>query len=99
MVSHSDLRVVTGRERDIKSIEAEPSPAGLRPSRRLPRRRRTCARPSRRELPDEAAGGTPLYLLLDDMAGSTLISGFAFLRWSDRVPQIKARLANAPRRT
>ena len=44
------------------------------------------------------AEGTPLYLLLDDLAGSTLISGFAFLRWVDHVPEIKSRLDNAPRR-
>ncbi|HXP33796.1 MAG TPA: DUF2889 domain-containing protein, partial [Acidimicrobiales bacterium] len=50
------------------------------------------------ELPDEVAHGTPLYLLLDDLAGSTLISGFAFLRWADHVPMIKNRVANAPRR-
>jgi hypothetical protein len=97
VVGHSDLRVVTGRERDIRSVEADPSPVGLgrlvgcRAGKNL---RAAIAT----ELPDEVAGGTPLYLLLDDLAGSTLISGFAFLRWSDRVPQIKARLENAPRR-
>ena len=96
-VSTSDLRVVTGRERDIKSIEADPSPAGLE---RLVgcRAGKNLRSAIARELPDEAEHGTPLYLLLDDMAGSTLISGFAFLRWSERVPQIKARLENSPRR-
>jgi hypothetical protein len=95
VVRHSDLRVVTGRERDIQSIEAEPSPAGL--DRLVGCRAGKNLRAAiRRELPDEAAEGTPLFLLLDDMAGSTLISGFAFLRWSERVPAIKARLANAP---
>jgi len=96
-VSTSDLRVVTGRERDIKSIEADPSPAGLE---RLVgcRAGKNLRSAIARELPDEAERGTPLYLLLDDMAGSTLISGFAFLRWSERVPQIKSRLENAPRR-
>ncbi len=97
VVGHSDLRVVTGREREIRSIEADPSPAGL--ARLVGCRAGGNLRAAiARELPDEAADGTPLYLLLDDLAGSTLISGFAFLRWSDRVPQIKARLENAPRR-
>jgi len=32
-------------------------------------------------LPDEVAQGTPLYLLLDDMAGASLVSGFAFAQW------------------
>ena len=44
------------------------------------------------------AEGTPLYLLLDDLAGSTLISGFAYLRWADHIPMIRDRVANAPRR-
>jgi hypothetical protein len=97
VVRHSDLRVVTGRERDIREIEADPSPAGL--ERLVGCRAGGNLRSAiARELPDEAAGGTPLYLLLDDLAGSTLISGFAFLRWSEQVPQIKTRLANAPNR-
>jgi len=97
VISQSDLRVVTGRERDIKSIEADPSPAGL--ERLVGCRAGGNLRSAiAGELPEEVAGGTPLYLLLDDMAGSTLISGFAFLRWSDQVPEIKARLDNAPRR-
>ena len=98
MVGHSDLSAVTGRQRDIRAS---------RPTRR----RRACsgswaaapaatsARPSPGSLPDEVAAGTPLYLLLDDLAGSTLISGFAFLRWADHVPQIKARLDKRPAAT
>lgn len=33
---------------------------------------------------DEAAAGTGLYLLLDDIAGATLIAGFAYSRWFPR---------------
>ena len=33
---------------------------------------------------DEAEAGTPLYLLLDDIAGASLIAGFAYSRWVDR---------------
>lgn len=36
-----------------------------------------------RTVPEEKRAGTPLYLLLDDMAGSTLVSGWAFSRWTD----------------
>lgn len=50
------------------------------------------------ELPDEVAAGTPLYLLLDDLSGATLVSGFAFTHWRgaeemfDRTsPEAKAR--------
>jgi len=97
VVSHSDLYAVTGRERDIRRIEADPAPAGL--ERLVGSRAGANLRSSiAQELPDEVSHGTPLYLLLDDLAGSTLISGFAFLRWADHVPMIKNRVANAPRR-
>lgn len=34
-------------------------------------------------LPDERAGGTPLFLLLDDLAGMSLVAGFAWSQWPD----------------
>lgn len=34
-------------------------------------------------LPDELAGGTPLYLLLDDVSGASLVAGFAWSQWTD----------------
>ena len=51
------------------------------------------------QLPTEVAAGTPLYLLLDDLAGATLVSGFAYTHWRDRSetivdlskPEMKAR--------
>ncbi|TQM11307.1 DUF2889 domain-containing protein [Pseudonocardia kunmingensis] len=33
-------------------------------------------------VPAERAAGTPLYLLLDDIAGASLISGFAYSQWT-----------------
>jgi hypothetical protein len=39
-----------------------------------------------RVIPDELAAGTPLYLLLDDFAGATLVAGFAFSQWPDLWP-------------
>ncbi|MBV6756152.1 DUF2889 domain-containing protein [Rhodococcus opacus] len=39
---------------------------------------------------DEAAAGTPLYLLLDDIAGASLIAGFAYSRWIDREVLLQA---------
>ncbi len=50
--------------------------------------------------PDEVASGTPLYLLMDDLSGATLVSGFAFTHWGDTKtlitmdeldPEVKAR--------
>ena len=97
VLNHSDLSVVTGRERDIRSIASEPGRPGLQGligSRAGGGLRSSIAQ----ELPDEVAAGTPLYLLLDDLAGSTLIAGFAFIRWADHVPEIKDRMSHAPRR-
>jgi hypothetical protein len=37
-------------------------------------------------VPDELALGTPLYLLLDDLSGATLVAGFAFSQWPDLMP-------------
>jgi Protein of unknown function (DUF2889) len=96
VLAHAELSTVTGRERDIQRIEADPDRPGLQGlvgSRAGGGLRSSIAQ----ELPDEMAGGTPLYLLLDDLAGSTLISGFALIRWVDHVPQIKQRLDKAPR--
>jgi len=49
-------------------------------------------------LPEEVEAGTPLYLLLDDLSGATLVSGFAYTHWRDKgegydltSPEAKAR--------
>ena len=50
--------------------------------------------------PDQVEAGTPLYLLLDDISGATLVSGFAFTHWTppgvkslvqETSPDLKAR--------
>lgn len=92
-----ELDVVTGRARDIQAIEARPAHPAL--SRLVGSRAGANFRSAiATELPGEADAGTPLYLLLDDLAGATLISGFAFFRWSEQVPAIRARIADAPSR-
>jgi len=48
-------------------------------------------------VPDEIAGGTPLALLLDDLAGATLIAGFAYRQWTTEWMSSKPG-APAPRR-
>jgi hypothetical protein len=95
VVHQADLYAVTGRERDIQRIEADPAPAGLQ---RLVgcRAGGNLRKAIAAELPDEAAKGSPLHLLLDDLAGSTLISGFVFVRWLDHLPEMRERLTKAP---
>jgi hypothetical protein len=34
-------------------------------------------------MPEERQGGTPLYLILDDISGASLVSGWAWSQWSD----------------
>jgi hypothetical protein len=95
-LAQCDLSAVTSPEREIERIEADPPVAavqrliGCRAGSRL---RASIAE----ELPDEIERGTPLHLLLDDLAGSTLIAGFAYLRWIDHIPELKERIARAPR--
>src|ERR1700728_5048846 len=95
VVGEADLYAVTGPERDIRGIEADPAPAalgrlvGCRAGGNL---RKAIAT----ELPGEAANGTPLRLLLDDLAGSTLISGFVFVRWLDHLPEMREHFTKAP---
>ena len=95
VVSAADLAAVTGRERDILRIEADPAPAGLQ---RLVGSRGggNLRKAIESELPEEASIGTPLHLLLDDLAGSTLISGFVFVRWLDHLPEMRERFTKAP---
>lgn len=50
-------------------------------------------------VPDDRRGGTPLYLLLDDLSGTSLIAGVAWSRWTlpddvDRPRPSGARMAN-----
>ena len=86
VLDHAELYTVTGRERDIRRIEGEPDRPGLQ--RLVGSRAGGGLRSSiAQELPDEVAGGTPLYLLLDDLAGSTYLR-VRLLRWVDHVPQI-----------
>ena len=95
IVNEADLYAVTGPERDIQRIEADPAPAGLERligSRAGGNLRKAIAT----GLPEEALNGTPLHLLLDDLAGSTLISGFVFVRWLDHLPGMRERFTKAP---
>jgi hypothetical protein len=93
VIDQSDLLAVTGRARDVVRIESDPANAelqrlvGCRAGGNL---RSAIAQ----ELADEYAAGTPLLLLIDDIAGATLISGFTYFRWADVVPGMRERLGS-----
>jgi Protein of unknown function (DUF2889) len=96
IVAEARLLALTGRQRDITEIEAEPAPEGL--ERLVGCRAGGNLRSSIvSEMPQEVEAGTPLHLLLDDLAGATLIAGFAWYRWAEHVPEFKERLSKAPR--
>lgn len=93
VVAEDVLEVVLGRDRVILDIGAAPTrPAlaalvGARGGGRL-----------RSQLldtvPEERAAGTPLYLLLDDLAGASLVSGFAWIQ----SPEVLQMTGGEPRR-
>ena len=95
----ADLLAVTDRGRTIERISSRPALPGL--DRLLGSTgggnlRRAIVQ----ELPDQVEAGTPLHLLLDDLAGSTLISGFAYFRRADQIPGFEETIAKArPRMT
>jgi len=97
VLAAADLTVVTGRERDIQSIDADPPVAGLQ--RLVGVRAGSGLRGAiARELPEEVEGGTPLYLLLDDLGGATLIAGYTYFRWADVFPEMRRRIESGPTR-
>jgi len=96
VLAAAELAALTGRERDILSIEADPHPDGV--DRLLGRRAGSGLRKAiAAELPEEVEAGTPLHLLLDDLAGATLIAPYIYFRWSEAYPEVRQRLENGPR--
>lgn len=85
------------RTRTIESLSAEPARQGLDAliGARAGGSMRSALTAA---LADEAEAGTPLYLLLDDIAGSSLIAGFAYLQWTDHDLLEKSRRTSGPGR-
>ncbi|HEY6429797.1 MAG TPA: DUF2889 domain-containing protein [Acidimicrobiales bacterium] len=91
VIAAANLYAVSGRERDIQRIESNPAVPGL--ERLIGCRAGGNLRASiAAELPGEMENGTPLHLLLDDLAGSTLISGFTLILWGEVFPEIGERM-------
>ena len=59
--------------------------------------RRNLRRAISEQLSQEVSG-TPLHLLLDDVAGATLIAGFTFFKWADEFPGMRDRLETSQHR-
>jgi hypothetical protein len=98
VLAAADLLVRTGAERNIISIASEPAHPAL--ERLVGRKGGGGLRAAiAEELPDQLEQGTPLQLLLDDLAGSTLIAGFAMFRWVDHLPELAQLRGRLPRRS
>ena len=85
VVGTGSLRAHVTRERVIERISADPAHGRL--SALVGARAGGRLRELLREvMPDERSAGTPLYLLLDDLSGASLVSGFALALWPQRWP-------------
>jgi hypothetical protein len=83
VVDEATATVGIGGNRTITSISAEPDAPGLRDL--VGCRGGGYLRAALAEfVPEQLDGGTPLYLLLDDISGASLIAGFAWSQWTDR---------------
>ncbi|MDE2618649.1 MAG: DUF2889 domain-containing protein [Sphingomonadales bacterium] len=81
VLAEAELRVIAAG-REIRAITASPAPEGL--ERLVGLRAGGHLRLGMAEvIPGEKAAGTPLYLLLDDLAGATFVSNWAYTRWHD----------------
>jgi hypothetical protein len=80
------VHVTVAPDRTITSIASDPPRSAL--SRLVGARGGGRLRSALAEVvPDERTTGTPLYLLLDDLAGATLVGGFAYSQWPDEWPE------------
>lgn len=99
VLDEATIGVRASADRVIRAIESDPDLpqlqeiVGCRAGGRLREALRTT-------VPHERSAGTPLYLLLDDLSGATLVSGFAFSQWPEHLPAAwsDARAARATRR-
>lgn len=82
VVGEATASIGIGGNRTIEDIRADPDSAGLQ--QLVGCRGGGYLRAALAEfLPHELDGGTPLYLLLDDISGGSLVAGFAWTQWTD----------------
>lgn len=98
VLAAADVHVGVGLDRTIEDVVASPPDARL--SALVGSRGGGNLRSVLDEVvPDLREQGTPLHLLLDDVAGATLIAGFATFRWVDELPELaELRRSIPPRR-
>lgn len=82
VVDEAEFRATLAQDKTITAITATPAPAGL--DRLVGMRGGNHLRLFIKEtLPELITTGAPIYLVLDDISGTALVSTFARTRWSD----------------
>jgi Protein of unknown function (DUF2889) len=100
VVAEDVMSVGVSTDRTIEDVEVEPDRTGVRQlvGAQAGRRFRAVLDEA---VPGDRDAGTPLYLILDDVAGSSLIAGFAWSRWTDALavtpadPEVVAAMMSA----
>jgi hypothetical protein len=82
VLAQDEFSIGVGQDRTLEDVRVVPGRPGV--SRLVGARGGGQLRSVIRDIiPDDLQAGTPLSLLLDDVAGCTLIAGFAWSRWRD----------------
>jgi Protein of unknown function (DUF2889) len=82
VLRQDEYHIGVGTDRSLEEVAVTPTRRGI--ERLVGARGGAALRAVLREVaPAELDEGTPLYLILDDIAGATLIAGFAWSRWND----------------
>jgi hypothetical protein len=98
VIAQDSMRARAGMDRTIQSVESWPSVPRLH---ELEGARAGGALRARLGdvVPDLRADGAPLYLLLDDLAGASLIAGFVWGLWRDSLPELTELRGKIPVRS
>jgi hypothetical protein len=97
-LAQHDMLARAGMDRTIQSVRSWPDVPRLRQlegARAGGALRRSLAE----VVPDLRAEGAPLYLLLDDLAGASLIAGFVWSLWRDHLPELGDLRGLIPKRS
>ncbi|HEV7758526.1 MAG TPA: DUF2889 domain-containing protein [Acidimicrobiales bacterium] len=98
VLAQEEVLARASMDRTIQSVKAVPSTPGIDTlvGARAGQKLRAALEDV---VPDLRAEGRPRYLLLDDLAGASLIAGFVWFRWSDQLPELTALRGRMPVRS
>jgi hypothetical protein len=97
LASH-DMLARAGMDRTIQSVQSWPDVPNLHQLEGA-RAGGALRRSLGEVVPELRAAGAPLYLLLDDLAGASLIAGFVWGLWRDQLPELTDLKGKIPMRS